>query len=114
MSFLVKIKYYYKDVFLYIFIKIETSVSGNIAEKTHTWKQDSSIHKPYLFGQWSFIRGVVRGFFFYQLLITKTTAEDLVSENGFKRSLVLHLVWSSTDQKDRAYESMNLYSNTLF
>ena len=33
---------------------------------------------------------------FYQLLITKTTAEELVSENWFKRSLVWRLVWSST------------------
>ena len=38
---------------------------------------------------------------FYQLLITKTTAEELVSENWFKRSLIRRLVQSSTDQKDR-------------
>ena len=51
------------------------------------WIFDSEIHykkklKPYLSGQWSFIQG----FFFYQLLITNTTAEELVIWHFMKYS----------------------------
>ena len=47
---------------------------------------------------------------FYQLLKILTTAEELVGENWFKRSLIRRLVQSSTDQKDRAL-LWNMFSN---
>ena len=64
----------------------------------------SSKLKPYFSGQWSFLRGLVRSFFWisWQWLVLYTIV--LVADNWYKRSLVQ----SSTDQKDRALLDQNV------